>query len=140
MYRIEAVLLVLAFLPFAMAILVRASVIEPRKQKMDKELKNSQELTIHGMTAEAHRDSAQAICHGLVQMKRELDSLYGMRFFIPAAMLSFLYLIGFSLAHFWEGFTGLAVTVLSILTLFLLMQLTGKVRWGAPAPRPLPAE
>ena len=39
---------------------------------------------------------------------------------------------------FWEGFTGLAVTVLSILTLFLLMQLTGKVRWGAPAALPPP--
>jgi hypothetical protein len=47
-----------------------------------------------------------------------------------------VYLIGFSLAHFWEGFTGLAVTVLSILTLFLLMQLTGRVRWGAPSPLP----
>jgi len=98
MYRIEAVLLVLAFLPFAMAILVRASVIEPRKQKMDKQLKKSQAVEIRGMSEEARRDSAQAICQGLVQMRRELDSLYGMRFFIPAAMLSFLYLIGFSLA------------------------------------------
>jgi Inner membrane protein CreD len=60
--------------------------------------------------------------------------------FVEAAAAQLVYLIGFSLAHFWEGFTGLAVTVLSILTLFLLMQLTGKVRWGAPAPRPLPAE
>ena len=58
--------------------------------------------------------------------------------FVEAAGAQLVYLIGFSLAHFWEGFTGLAVTVLSILTLFLLMQLTGKVRWGAPAPLPLP--
>ncbi len=58
--------------------------------------------------------------------------------FVEAAAAQLVYLIGFSLAHFWEGFTGLAVTVLSILTLFLLMQLTGKVRWGAA--RPLPAE
>jgi len=98
MYRIESVLLVLALLPFAMAVLVRASVIEPRKDKMDKELKSSQTITIHGMSAEAHRDSAQAICTGLVQMKAELDSLYGVRFFVPAAVLSFLYLMGFSLA------------------------------------------
>lgn len=56
--------------------------------------------------------------------------------FVEAAAAQSIYLIGFSLAHFWEGFTGLAVTVLSILTLFLLMQLTGKVRWGAPAPLP----
>jgi len=56
--------------------------------------------------------------------------------FVEAAGAQLVYLIGFSLAHFWEGYTGLAVTVLSILTLFLLMQLTGRVRWGAPAPRP----
>jgi len=40
-----------------------------------------------------------------------------------------LYLVGFSLAHFWEGYTGLTVTVLAIVTLFGLMQLTGRVRW-----------
>ncbi len=60
--------------------------------------------------------------------------------FVEAAGAQLVYLIGFSLAHFLEGFTGLAVTVLSILTLFLLMQLTGRVRWGAPAPLPAPVE
>jgi inner membrane protein involved in colicin E2 resistance len=58
-----------------------------------------------------------------------------------AAFAQAVYLIGFSLAHFWEGFTGLTVTVLAILTLFVLMQLTGRVRWssvlaGAPTPQP----
>jgi inner membrane protein involved in colicin E2 resistance len=47
-----------------------------------------------------------------------------------AALAQVVYLIGFSLAHFWEGFTGLTVTVLAILTLFALMQLTGRVRWS----------
>jgi hypothetical protein len=60
--------------------------------------------------------------------------------FVEAAAAQIVYLIGFSLAHFWEGFTGLAVTVLSILTLFLLMQLTGKVRWGAASALPAPPE
>lgn len=50
--------------------------------------------------------------------------------FVEAAAAQLVYLVGFSLAHFWQGFTGLAVTVLSILTLFLLMQLTGRIRWG----------
>lgn len=50
--------------------------------------------------------------------------------FVEAAAGQILYLVGFSLAHFWEGFTGLTVTVLSILTLFVLMQLTGRVRWS----------
>jgi hypothetical protein len=47
-----------------------------------------------------------------------------------------VYLVGFSLAHFWEGYTGLTVTVLSIVTLFLLMQLTGRIRWSALAQAP----
>ncbi|HET8939125.1 MAG TPA: inner membrane CreD family protein [Polyangiales bacterium] len=47
-----------------------------------------------------------------------------------AALAQLLYLVGFSLAHFWEGFTGLTVTVLAIITLFALMQLTGRVKWS----------
>jgi inner membrane protein involved in colicin E2 resistance len=47
-----------------------------------------------------------------------------------AAIAQVIYQVGFSLAHFWEGFTGLTVTVLAILTLFALMQLTGRVKWS----------
>jgi hypothetical protein len=67
------------------------------------------------------------------------------RFAWREAMLAqAIYLVGFSLAYFWEGFTGLTVTVLAIATLFVLMQLTGRVRWSqvldtAPAKAPLPA-
>ena len=50
--------------------------------------------------------------------------------FVEAALAQLVYLVGFSLAYFWEGFTGLTVTVLSILTLFVLMQLTGRVKWS----------
>jgi hypothetical protein len=56
--------------------------------------------------------------------------------FVEAGLAQLVYLVGFSLAHFWEGFTGLTITVLSILTLFLLMQLTGRIRWSAPAAAP----
>ena len=62
--------------------------------------------------------------------------------FIEAGLAQFVYLVGFSLAHFWEGFTGLTVTVLAILTLFLLMQWTGRVRWSEAlrARKPAPAQ
>lgn len=60
--------------------------------------------------------------------------------FVEAALAQLVYLVGFSLAHFWEGFTGLAVTVLSVLTLFLLMQLTGRIRWGSPSAPARPRE
>ena len=47
-----------------------------------------------------------------------------------AGLAQMLYLVGFSLAHFWDGYTGLTVTVLGIVTLFVLMQLTGRIRWS----------
>jgi inner membrane protein involved in colicin E2 resistance len=50
--------------------------------------------------------------------------------YVEAGAAQLVYLVGFSLAHFWEGFTGLTATVLAIATLFLLMQLTGRVRWS----------
>lgn len=50
--------------------------------------------------------------------------------YVEAGVAQLIYLVGFSLAHFWEGFTGLTATVLAIATLFLLMQLTARVRWS----------
>jgi len=44
-----------------------------------------------------------------------------------AAQLVFLVL--FSYAFFFEGITGLAITVGAILTLFVLMQITARVSW-----------
>jgi inner membrane protein involved in colicin E2 resistance len=45
-----------------------------------------------------------------------------------AAQLVFLVL--FSYAFFFEGYTGLTVTVGAVLTLFVLMQMTASVRWA----------
>lgn len=45
------------------------------------------------------------------------------------ALAQLLYLIVFSLAHFWDGFTGLTITALAIGTLFVLMQMTGRIQW-----------
>lgn len=55
----------------------------------------------------------------------------GMRFAaVEAAGAQFLYLVLFSYAFFFKGFTGLAVTIGSILTLFVVMQVTGRIRWA----------
>lgn len=43
-----------------------------------------------------------------------------------------LYLVLFSFTFFWTGFTGLSITVGAILTLFVLMQITGRRRMSAP--------
>jgi hypothetical protein len=56
----------------------------------------------------------------------------GPRFaFREAATAQFIYLVLFSYAFFFEGFTGLAITVGAIATLFVAMQLTGRIRWSA---------
>ncbi len=47
-----------------------------------------------------------------------------------AGSAQFLFLVLFSYAFFFEGLTGLAVTIGSILTLFALMQLTARVDWN----------
>jgi inner membrane protein involved in colicin E2 resistance len=47
-----------------------------------------------------------------------------------AALAQFIYLVMFSYAFFLKGFTGLAITIGSVLTLFVVMQVTGRVRWA----------
>ncbi|HEX8072813.1 MAG TPA: inner membrane CreD family protein [Pyrinomonadaceae bacterium] len=60
-----------------------------------------------------------------------LRLVLGVRFATrEAAAAQFIYLVLFSYAFFFKGFTGLAVTIGSILTLFVVMQITGRVRWA----------
>jgi inner membrane protein involved in colicin E2 resistance len=71
-----------------------------------------------------------------------LRLVVGMRFAaLEAGTAQFIYLVLFSYAFFWKGFTGLAITIISIVTLFVVMQATGRIRWserlasfGSPAP------
>jgi inner membrane protein involved in colicin E2 resistance len=59
-----------------------------------------------------------------------LRLVVGMQFAAREAMLAqFVYLVLFSYAFFFKGFTGLTITIGSILTLFVVMQLTGRIRW-----------
>ncbi len=55
----------------------------------------------------------------------------GPRFaFVEAASAQIIYLVLFSYAFFFKGFTGLAITIGSVVTLFVAMQLTGRIRWS----------
>jgi inner membrane protein involved in colicin E2 resistance len=47
-----------------------------------------------------------------------------------AAFAQFIYLVMFSYAFFFKGLTGLSITIGSVITLFVVMQLTGRVRWA----------
>lgn len=60
-----------------------------------------------------------------------LRLVVGMRFASrEAALAQFVYLVMFSYAFFLQGFTGLAITIGSVLTLFVVMQVTGRIRWN----------
>jgi inner membrane protein involved in colicin E2 resistance len=54
----------------------------------------------------------------------------GARFaFLQTGISQAVYLVLFSYTFFLEGYTGLAVTILCIITLFIVMQMTGKIDW-----------
>ncbi len=54
----------------------------------------------------------------------------GSRFaFLEVGLSQFVYLVLFSCTFFLQGFTGLAITVLCIVTLFIVMQYTAHVDW-----------
>ena len=55
----------------------------------------------------------------------------GWRFaLVEMALSQLVHLVVFSFTFFWQGFTGLAITVGAILTLFIMMQVTGRHEWG----------
>jgi hypothetical protein len=70
----------------------------------------------------------------------------GTRFaLVECGLAQLIYLVGFSYAFFFKGFTGLSVTIGAIITLFVVMQMTGRINWSekfarpAIAPPPMPA-
>lgn len=59
-----------------------------------------------------------------------LRLVVGIRFAaVEAGLAQLIYLVLFSYAFFFKGFTGLAIAIGSILTLFAAMQVTGRIRW-----------
>ena len=70
-----------------------------------------------------------------------LRLVVGLRFAaLEAGTAQLIYLVLFSYAFFWKGFTGLAITIIAIITLFVVMQATGRIRWSERfTARPAPA-
>jgi hypothetical protein len=48
---------------------------------------------------------------------------------LGTAAAQVVFLVLFSYAFFFEGLTGLAITIGAIVTLFVLMQITARVSW-----------
>ena len=51
--------------------------------------------------------------------------------FVEIGLGQFIYLVLFSYTFFFEGYTGLTITLLGIATLFAAMQFTARVDWNA---------
>ncbi len=72
---------------------------------------------------------SSAVSVGLVVSYLRL--VVGLRFAaLEAGTAQLIYLVLFSYAFFWKGFTGLAITIIAIITLFVVMQVTGRIRWS----------
>ena len=78
-------------------------------------------------------EAAFAIC-SIVSLALTISYLRlvaGLRFAaVEAALAQGFYLILFSLALFNEGSSGLSITIGAIVTLFVTMQVTGRIRWS----------
>ena len=60
---------------------------------------------------------------------------------LECGLAQLVYLVLFSYAFFFKGYTGLTVTIGSIVTLFVVMQMTGRINWSerfARTPPPPP--
>lgn len=74
---------------------------------------------------------AAASATSVVLVTSYLRGVAGTRFAIArAGVAQLVFLILFSYAFFFEGYTGLTVTIGAIVTLFVLMQATVRVDWG----------
>ena len=60
--------------------------------------------------------------------------------FVEVALAQLVYLVLFSCTFFLEGYTGLAITILCIATLFVVMQATARIDWEQLFSEHLPAK
>ena len=73
---------------------------------------------------------ASAAAVSLVLVVSYLRVVTGMRdALLKAGVAQAIFLVLFSYAFFFEGFTGLAITVGAIVTLFAMMQMTARLSW-----------
>jgi hypothetical protein len=84
-----------------------------------------------------HLAFAIAAATSLFLVASYLRLVAGVRFaLVEAGLAQVVFLVLFSYAFFFEGYTGLTVTVGAVLTLFVLMQLTGRTDWEALMKKP----
>ncbi len=84
-----------------------------------------------------HEAFASCVVVSVVIVVRYMRLVAGVKFsLLYVGLAQVIYLIGFSYAFFWKGYTGLTVVIGAIVTLFVLMQATGRVDWAQVFKRP----
>jgi Inner membrane protein CreD len=86
-----------------------------------------------------HAAFALAAASSVFLVASYLRLVGGWRMALEASVAQTVFLVLFSYAFFFAGITGLTVSVGSVATLFVLMQATGRVDWGAVFARDTPA-
>jgi inner membrane protein involved in colicin E2 resistance len=87
--------------------------------------------------------AASAICSlvSVFLVVSYLRLVVGMHFAaVEAGISQLVYLVLFSYAFFYHGYTGLTVTVGAILGLFVAMQMTGRIKWSEKFAAPATAQ
>ena len=84
-----------------------------------------------------HASFAIASLTSIALLVSYLRLIGGMQFAcLQAGAAQLLYLVLFSYAFFFEGYTGLTITIGAIVTLFVLMNVTARVDWSQVFARP----
>jgi hypothetical protein len=98
MYRIELFVFVISMVPLLMAIISRTAVLPHRKGKMVAALNSVKQRgsDTPGMEVD-DADTNRYIAMGIGRISKDFESLYSTRLLVPAALLSFIYIITFSL-------------------------------------------
>ena len=95
MYRLEAMVFLLASIPFVMACIYAIKVAPRRKTNMRISLQAAARMP--EPSAPHEQETNDVIAQGAERVERDFESLYSSRLLIPAFLLSLLYALGFSL-------------------------------------------
>jgi len=88
-----------------------------------------------------HRSFAISAIVSLALVISYMRLVAGPRFaLVECGLAQLVYLVLFSYAFFFKGYTGLAVTIGSVLTLFVVMQMTGRIKWSEKFARSVPVK
>lgn len=80
---------------------------------------------------DVHAAFAVAAATSIFLVVTYMRAVVGWRFaLVETGLLQLLYLVAFSYTHFFEGWTGLIITILAVATLFAVMQITARVNWN----------